>query len=76
MLKDYSITELYQELKSRNVAVDIWTLDDVKGRLCNYSYKWDRAKGKKVLESMQSKADANIGLSWDILDFHINKAFG
>ena len=45
----------------------IWNIDDVKGRAPDLTDD----ECRQVLELVERKHDANIGVNWDVLDYWI-----
>ena len=53
-------------------AYDLWLLADVEYRMNERDLKFTEETGSNVLEAMESNKDANTGLSWDVMDYHID----
>ncbi len=66
--------ELIKHLKSfkkqnQVIAYDIWQIEDVKAQAPYLTKK----QCEKVINAMERRKDANIGLSWDVMDCHIRE---
>jgi len=54
----------------------LWNVDDVKEQAKNKNIKLNKEECREVLDACLKYHDANIGISWDILDDHIFDLFG
>jgi len=73
-MKVKSIIETLQKHYSDTdeIAVAIWTIDDVLDRAEEMGNKITRDQAEKVVYALQSQHDANIGINWDVIDTHIS----
>ena len=49
----------------------LWNVEDVKSQASIRNIKLTKAECREVLAACLHRHDANIGISWDILDHHI-----
>lgn len=59
-----------------HIAYDIWTIDDVIEHAFNHysERQWVTEESAiNVIESMDNRKDASIGLNWDVLDAHLEQ---
>jgi len=54
----------------------LWNTDDVKHQAKVNGLKLTKIECREVLDACLDCHDANFGISWDTLDFHINNIFG
>ena len=54
----------------------LWNVEDVKRQAEVNGLKLTKAECREVLDACLDGHDANFGISWDTLDFHINNLFG
>lgn len=54
------------------IAMSLWSIDDVTTRCDEMGVKLTKKQKKKVLMELE-KADANIGINWDSIDFEIEE---
>lgn len=53
-----------------------WHIDDVLWRAKDQGVKITRKEASQVLELMLRKHDANMGISWETIDFWIDEVKG
>ena len=58
-----------------HIAV-LWNVYDVKTQASIRNIKLTKEECRQVLDACLHRHDANIGISWDILDHHIWDLFG
>jgi hypothetical protein len=61
---------------NETIAWDIWTLEDVFDQAKNLKIKITKEQAIQILETMQHRKDASIGLNWDVLTIHIEDITG
>lgn len=54
----------------------LWNVEDVQTQAAARSLKLTKEECRQVLDACLNQHDANIGISWDILDHHIWHLFG
>ena len=54
----------------------LWNVEDVERQAEVNGLKLTKAECREVLDACLNQHDANIGISWDILDHHIWHLFG
>jgi hypothetical protein len=54
----------------------LWNIEDVERQAEVNGLKLTKAECREVLDACLDGHDANFGISWDTLDFHINNLFG
>ena len=54
----------------------LWNIDDVRRQAEISGLKLTKQECRDVLDACLDGHDANIGISWDILDYHICNLFG
>ena len=54
----------------------LWNVEDVKTQAEVRGIKLNKEQCREVLDECLNSHDANIGISWDILDHHIWNLFG
>ena len=70
------VRTLIEHLQQRHqpddvIAASLWVVDDVLARAAETGVSLTRAQAEEVLDLAEDKHDANIGISWDVLDVHI-----
>lgn len=55
-----------------SIAYDIWQVADVIDRCKERGLKINEEQAEEVIEGMNSRKDATIGLNWDVMDAHID----
>lgn len=53
------------------IAVAIWCVEDVLDRARELGIKLSKEQAEVVLERVDRKQDASIGISWDVIDVHL-----
>ena len=54
----------------------LWNVEDVENQAKKNGLKLTKEECRQVLDACLDGHDANIGISWDILDHHICHLFG
>jgi len=71
--KEY-IDRLQRFYKDDDVlAIAIWCADDVRARAGDMDIELTDEQVDNVLSYVENKQDANLGITWDTLDFWIEK---
>ena len=55
------------------VCVAIWTVEDVIERAYERGMVVTRSQAERILEEMEQKQDASIGISWDTIDSYLDE---
>lgn len=50
-------------------AVDEWSIDDVIDRAKEQGKRVTKKQARKVINLIDRKTDANVGINWDMLDY-------
>lgn len=64
--------DAYKALKEywrERIAVS-WSVDDVIGRAEDRDIKLTEDQALDILSLLESKHDCNIGINWDVIDYH------
>jgi hypothetical protein len=56
------------------IAVPIWCVDDVREQAEEMGINLSREKAEEIVERIDQKHDATIGINWDVINFHIQDA--
>ena len=64
MLQDYAEN-------NKETCVLIWIAEDVLGRAKDLDIKCTEAEANDILEYMERKQDAELGVTWDTIDYHL-----
>lgn len=71
-----TIKELIERLQWHNpdehVAVAIWSVEDVKTQAESRNLKIDDEQAEAIIERIDAKHDASIGISWDTIDCYLD----
>jgi hypothetical protein len=71
------VKELVKRLKEYpqedTIAYDLWQVEDVKCQAKSRGLTLSKEQCENVLERMEHRLDANYGLSWDVMDVHIDE---
>jgi hypothetical protein len=72
MSTEWSINQLkgYKE-NNKATCVLIWIAEDVFGRAKDLDIKCTEAEADGILEYMERKQDATLGVTWDTIDYHL-----
>ena len=54
----------------------LWNVEDVQTQAAVRGLKLTKEECREVLDACLECHDANFGISWETLDFHINNMFG
>lgn len=68
-----TIEEAKQVLKENGYLSPMWHIDDIKGVAENKGVDLTKEQLLKVVDSIEHNHDANIGINWDNIDYHINE---
>jgi hypothetical protein len=73
-----TIQELIKHLESYNpndiIAYDIWQVEDVMQTGNHYAEsEVTREQAEEVLLRMDHNKDCNIGLNWDVMNYHLDE---
>lgn len=68
-----TIRELKEHLESYDpddvIAYDLWSIEDVEGF---HHGDVTREQAEEVIRLMNHRKDCNIGLNWDVLNYHLD----
>lgn len=53
------------------IAYDLWSVDDVLFSTHNYGTV-TQEQAEEVLRRMDDNKDCNVGLNWDVLNYHLS----
>lgn len=69
------VKEVMDRLKHYNpddvVAVAIWCVEDVIERAKERGKKLSKEQAEEILDTIDRKQDASLGISWDTIDAHL-----
>ena len=75
-----TVKELIKHLEGYNpddvIAYDLWSVDDVMGHSNYYeghNPPPNTEQAEEVIRRMEHHKDASVGLSWDVLDYHLGE---
>jgi len=71
-----TIEEIIKRLnffKDECVAAAIWTEGDVIGRAEYRGIKITKEQAQEILDLMDRKQDATIGITWDTIDYYVDE---
>ena len=51
----------------------IWCVDDVIWQAKERGIKIGKKQAREVLQLLERKHDANIGINWDVIDYYIDE---
>jgi hypothetical protein len=54
----------------------LWNVDDVATQAKVMDIKLNKQQCREILDGCLNSHDANIGISWDILEHHIHNLYG
>ena len=66
---------LIQELRARNYALAVWSVEDVLIRAEDRDLTVTQEQAECVIGMLDSKQDCNYGITWDTLDIYIDEIF-
>lgn len=72
-MKQYKDYELINELRRRGNAVVTWNIIDVFDRAENLEVEITEEQAKQVIINIDRLHDANYGITWDTIDYHIEE---
>lgn len=55
---------------------DDWSVADVHSAAEGMEIELTDDQAEKVLERIADRFDANLGINWDVIEFHIDQLFG
>jgi hypothetical protein len=68
-----SVIEHLQGYKpDEHIATAIWCEEDVLGRAEERGIKLNQHQAQEILDTIDSKQDCELGISWDTLDCYID----
>lgn len=74
-----TVKELIKHLESYNpddvIAYDLWSVDDViqEGNHYVAHPEVTQEQAEEVLRLMDHNKDCNVGLNWDVLNYHLDE---
>ena len=66
---------IYGWIDDEHISI-LWNVEDVQTQAAVRKLKLTKEECREVLDACLNQHDANIGISWDILDHHICHLFG
>ena len=74
-----TVEKVIEHLKTHkpnlHVAVAIWQTDDVLERAKERKIKISKKQAEEIIDKIDSKQDASLGISWDTIDCYIDDYF-
>lgn len=67
-LADQQVAHTKKMEKSINI---VWSVEDIFERARQENIKITEKQALEILENVENNHDANIGINWEVLDFHI-----
>jgi len=67
------VIERFNWLKNQHVAVAIWCEDDVLGLAEEEGIKCSRKRAREIIDEIDRKQDATMGISWDTIRVYLNE---
>lgn len=71
--EDVDLAKHMVQEKFRDQNFIIWNIDDVKVQALNHEIKLTDEEARDILDTTIHRFDANIGISWDVIDVHITQ---
>jgi hypothetical protein len=65
--------ELLRSFENQHVAVAIWCEDDVLELAMEEGIKCSRKHAREIIDEIDHKQDASIGISWDTIRVYLNE---
>jgi hypothetical protein len=62
---------LVEDVPAEHVAVAIWSTEDVKERAKERKIKITEKQAEELIDRIDRKQDATIGISWDTIDCYL-----
>lgn len=62
----------YADNLDEHVAVAVWSEDDVLGRAKEREIKITKEKAQEIIDRIDRKQDATLGISWDTIDCYLD----
>ncbi len=50
----------------------VWTVEDIQERAKENGQKISKAVARKVLQSIKKNHDCNVGINWEVIDYHLD----
>jgi len=73
-LKNYTDSQLLEELRSRNICLSVWyPMDVMEYALENLDRLITEEQAAQILKNIERHHDANLGITWDTLDAEITE---
>ena len=78
MANTVTVKEFLEKFKNdhpkddEEIAVAVWTIDDVKSRAAELEIKVSDEGAKEIVAAMHRHQDPNIGLTWETIDSYLN----
>ncbi|MCJ7515664.1 MAG: hypothetical protein MUO89_06835 [Dehalococcoidia bacterium] len=66
------VIERFGWLKKQHVAVAIWCEDDVLELANEEGIKCSRKRAREIIDEIDHKQDAEIGISWNIIRLYLD----
>lgn len=70
-LKEIQTEDLIQELLSRGFIRVLWNKDDIINTAFNLGVTLTDEQVDEVVDNIEHRFDANIGVNWNIIEYHI-----
>ena len=67
------VIERFGWLKDQHVAVAIWCEDDVLELAMEEGIKCSRKRAREIIDEIDHKHDATMGISWDTIRVYLNE---
>jgi hypothetical protein len=67
------VIERFNWLKKQHVAVAIWCEDDVIELAREEGIKCSRKRAREIINEIDRKQDASMGISWDTIRFYLDE---
>ena len=65
--------ELLRSFENQHVAVAIWCEDDVLELAMEEGIKCSRKHAREIIDEIDHKHDATMGISWDTIRIYLNE---
>jgi hypothetical protein len=72
-IDEYTDYELIQHLRSRKLALAVWSVEDVLMRAEELDVELTTEEAENVIGLIDSKQDCNYGITWDTIDIFIDE---
>lgn len=67
------VIERFGWLKNQHVAAAIWCEDDVLKLAREEGIKCSRKRAREIIDKVDRKQDASMGISWDTIRVYLNE---